>query len=180
MFSCEFCEISRNTYFHRTPVLAAFIHHVTALLFLSKQFKKAIKTAHTLKTMKVRVTTTLLFSIILVANLIDSFLNTEFSLIVQGQVIKEITQPDPSISLKDCIKQCMHILSCVSLNYNTQTYECQLSDKEVKTGAIVPKTNDWNYIQLGKTPCLNSGTYIYKSKGLQFQYVQNISRKVRC
>ena len=132
VFSCEFCEISRNTYFHTTPVVATFIHHVTALLFLSKQFKKAIKTADTFKTMQVRVTTTLLFPIILVANLIDGFLNTEFSLIVQGEVIKEIIQSDPSISLKDCIKQCMHLLSCVSLNYNTQTYECQLSDKEVK------------------------------------------------
>ena len=23
-FSCEFCEISKNTYFHRTPLVAAF------------------------------------------------------------------------------------------------------------------------------------------------------------
>ena len=24
MFSCEFCEISKNTYFYRTPLVAAY------------------------------------------------------------------------------------------------------------------------------------------------------------
>ena len=125
--------------------------------------------------MKVRVISTLLFLIILVANLIDGFLNTEFSLIVKGEVIKETIQSVPSISLKDCIKQCTHLLSCVSFNYNTQTRECQLSDKEVNNGTIVPETNDWNYIQSGKTPCLNSGTYIYKNKGLKCQCAEHFS-----
>ena len=26
MFSCEFCEISKNTFFHRTPLLAASVN----------------------------------------------------------------------------------------------------------------------------------------------------------
>ena len=26
LFSCEFCEISKNTFFHRTPQVAAFVH----------------------------------------------------------------------------------------------------------------------------------------------------------
>ena len=26
VFSCEFCEISKNTYFYRTPLVAASVH----------------------------------------------------------------------------------------------------------------------------------------------------------
>ena len=26
VFSCEFCEISKNTFFHRTPLVAASVH----------------------------------------------------------------------------------------------------------------------------------------------------------
>ena len=33
VFYCEFCEISKNTFFHRTPLVAAASVHSERLLF---------------------------------------------------------------------------------------------------------------------------------------------------
>ena len=41
MFSCEFCEIFKNTFFHRTPPLAAsFLHLCVRALDTSAGFQK--------------------------------------------------------------------------------------------------------------------------------------------
>ena len=33
VFSCEFCDFSKNTFFHRTPLVAAFIESVVSEAF---------------------------------------------------------------------------------------------------------------------------------------------------
>ena len=36
MFSCEFCKISKNTFFHRAPLVAASVNHDLIMTFFSK------------------------------------------------------------------------------------------------------------------------------------------------
>ena len=40
MFSCEFCEISKNPFFHRIPLLVAFIDFRTRLLLRLKRLNR--------------------------------------------------------------------------------------------------------------------------------------------
>ena len=54
MFSCDFCEISKNTFFYRTPLVAAFAKKRYYPVFLTVVFEQCIifetlaKTIHTI------------------------------------------------------------------------------------------------------------------------------------
>ena len=37
MFSCEFCEISKNSFFHRTPLVAASVLKITKMAWIVKK-----------------------------------------------------------------------------------------------------------------------------------------------
>ena len=43
VFSCEFCEISKNTFFHRTPLVAASVLFSPAMKFGSLVYKAFYK-----------------------------------------------------------------------------------------------------------------------------------------
>ena len=36
VLSCEFCEISKSTFFHRTPLVAASVHHIVRVINVAK------------------------------------------------------------------------------------------------------------------------------------------------
>ena len=40
VFSCEFCEISKNTFFHRTPPVVASVHSFDALTQDEEYFQR--------------------------------------------------------------------------------------------------------------------------------------------
>ena len=70
----------------------------------------------------------------------------DFSMVSNSYVIKSIVETLKKISLNDCMKRCFNLLSCHSLNFNQNSQECQLSDKDSKTNQLI-KTNDWTHFQ---------------------------------
>ena len=40
VFSCEFCEISKNTFFYRTPLVAVFLHLCASMKNVLKENKR--------------------------------------------------------------------------------------------------------------------------------------------
>ena len=66
VFSCEFCEVSKNTFFYRTPLVAAFVRklQLVSLKFLMLVKMKSTKKneAHSLNSIRTLLLIYLLFS----------------------------------------------------------------------------------------------------------------------
>lgn len=81
-------------------------------------------------TAKFKISKVIVFMVLTIAAYAQDSTERDFSIITKSYVIEEFVQTLHDILLKDCIKTCVLLILCKSLNYNSNTKECQLSDKE--------------------------------------------------
>ena len=96
---------------------------------------------------KFETTKVIIFMVLTMAAYSQDSIERDFSVITKSYVIEEFVQTLHDILLKDCIKTCVLLILCKSLNYNSKTRECQLSDKEIGTSTLVEKTKEWSHLQ---------------------------------
>ena len=98
-------------------------------------------------TAKFKISKVIVFMVLTIAAYAQDSTERDFSIITESYVIEEFVQTLHDILLKDCIKTCVLLILCKSLNYNSNTKECQLSDKEIGNSALIGKTKDWLHLQ---------------------------------
>ena len=71
----------------------------------------------------------------------------DFSMITTSARKQSIVQSLKDLSINECVKQCFILFSCVSINYNIKTKECQLSNKNPTPKIIEKASSDWSLLQ---------------------------------